>query len=355
MRFDKDEVKGALEPEDVFNLLEQLGADPIDEGDCISAITICHGGDNRALYYYPNTQLFKCYTHCGDAFDVFELLEKVKGLTLQEAVSYVISFFNLGFKIGEGSDTLSEDWKLFKRYEDISSIKVSHERVELPEIAPNPIRHYPSPRVIDWEADHISKEVCDYMGIHYDPVNGGILIPHNDVDGRLVGIRERTLVKENEVYGKYRPWMHGRTMYNHPLGFNLYGLDKAKDQIGRMGVALVFESEKSVLASIGYLGLANDISVAVCGSSISRYQFGLLQQCGMREMVVCFDRDFEKVGDENYYKVTEKLAKIHEKYSAFANVSFMFDVNGDKLGYKDSPTDRGKDVFMHLWSNRVYL
>lgn len=355
MRFNKDEVKEALEPEDVFELLEQLGADPIDEGDYITAITICHGGDNRALYYYKNTNLFKCYTHCGDAFDVFELLHKVKGLELNEAVSYVINFFNLGYKLESELDLGSEDWKLFKRYEELGAIKINHEKIELPQISPDPIFHYPRPKILDWESAHIPKEVCDYMGICYDPQGGNILIPHTDEEGRLVGIRQRTLIKELEEKGKYKPWIHNGHMYNHPLGFNLYGLDKAKKRIGEMGVALVFESEKSVLASMGYLGLANDIAVAVCGSSISKYQFELLRQAGMKEMVVCFDRDFQEIGDEEYYKVTEKLTKIHKKFSPLVNVSFMFDSKGDRLGYKDSPTDEGYETFMYLWRNRVYL
>lgn len=356
MNFDKDEVKEALEPEDVFELLEQLGADPADEGEYITAITVCHGGQSRKLFYYKNTRLFKCYSHCGDAFDVFELLQKVKKLTLSEAVSYVIRFFNLGYKIsGINVQDISEDWKLFKRYEELGQIKINHDKIELPEIDPNPIANYPQPEIVDWTHDHISKDVCDAFGICYDPVGGNILIPHADENGRLVGIRQRTLVKDNERGGKYRPWSHDGRMYNHPLGFNLYGFDRAKEQIGRMGVALVFESEKSVLASIGYLGLANDISVAVCGSSISKYQFELLRQAGMREMVVCFDRDFQEIGDEDYYHVTDKLTKIHEKYSPLTNVSFMFDVDGTLLQYKNSPTDQGHDTFMHLWRNRVYL
>ena len=75
----------------------------------------------------------------------------------------------------------------------------------------------------------------------------------------------------------------------------------------------------------------------------------------MKEMAVCFDRDFEAIGDENYNHVIQKLQKIYDKYSAYVNVSFLFDKDGDKLGYKDSPTDKGKETFMELWQNRVFL
>ena len=356
MGYNKDEVKEALEMEDIFGLLEQLGAEPQMFSDHIEALTICHDGNSHKLFYYENTKLFKCWTHCQDTFDVFSLLQKVKDFSLNEAVYYVVQFFNLDWKLTQTDSTmLTEDWKLFKRYEEISEIKINHDKIVLPEVDKGTIENYPAPLIKPWLQENISKEVCDYARIKYDPVRGGILIPHHDENNRLVGIRERTLVQENEVFGKYRPWQSGRKMYNHPLAFNLYNLNNSKDNISRMGIALVYEGEKSCLQSIEYLGTANDISVAVCGSSISKYQFDLLMSFGMREMAVCFDRDFEQLGDENYHSVVAKLQKIYDKYSAYCNVSFLFDKHGDKLEYKNSPTDQGKEVFMQLWKERVFL
>ena len=56
---------------------------------------------------------------------------------------------------------------------------------------------------------------------------------HN-IDGKLIGIRERTLIKENEQTGKYKPAILNNQMYNHPLGFNLYNLNNSKDNIQKM-------------------------------------------------------------------------------------------------------------------------
>lgn len=358
MAYNKDEVKESLEMEDIFSLLEQLGAEPEMFSDHIECFAICHGSDgpDKKLWYYDNTHLFKCWTHCHDTFDVFGLLQKVEGFSLNEAVYYVVQFFNLDWKLTQtDAAMLTEDWKLFKRYEEISEIKINHDKIVLPEIDYNVLKNYPSPLVKPWIEEGISKEVCDYAGIKYDPVRGSILIPHFDENNRLIGIRQRTLVQEEEVYGKYRPWQRGNKMYNHPLAFNLYNLNNSKENIRRMGVALVCEGEKSALKITEYLGTSNDISVAVCGSSISKYQFDLLLSFGMREMAVCFDKDFEQVGDENYYNVIEKLQKIYDKYSASCNVSFLFDKHGDKLEYKNSPTDQGKEVFMQLWKDRVFL
>lgn len=356
MAYNKDEVKEALAPDDIYELLEQLGAEPEMFEDHIESLTICHRGHSRKLWYFFNTQLFKCWTHCQDTFDVFGLLQKVKDFTLNDAVYYVVSFFNLDAKL-EQTDAiqLTDDWKLFKHYEELTSIKVNHDKIELPEISPNPLVHYPQPVVKDWVQEDIPKSVCDFANIHYDPVNGSVLIPHYDEQSRLIGIRERTLVEENKVFGKYKPWRRGKKMYNHPLAFNLYGLNWSAPQIKKMHVALVYESEKSVLQTINYLGLDGNLAVAVCGSSISKYQFELLRSLEMREMVICFDRDFESIGDDNYYRVVQKLQKIYDKYSPYVNVSFLFDKDGNKLGYKDSPTDKGREVFLELWKNRVVL
>lgn len=104
-----------------------------------------------------------------------------------------------------------------------------------------------------------------------------------------------------------------------------------------------------------FLGASNTVAVAVCGSSISQYQFNLLQDLGINEMCIAFDADYHTIGDDDFNKVIERWQRLYNKFSAFVQVSFLFDREGNKLGYKDSPTDKGKDVFMELWRDRVFL
>lgn len=353
MSFDKDLVKQQLDIEDINSLLEELGGEPELYDDKIIAKTICHNGDSHKLYYYDNTALFHCYTHCGDAFDIFDLVSKVKDIDLNTSVFYIVNFFNLQHKIDEVEDeNLTEDWKLFKKYQNINDIIVNNDKIELPSIDPVVIAHYPQPRYSNWEKEFISKEVCDYMNIRYNPISGGILIPHYDENGRMIGVRERTLLQENEKYGKYRPIKLGGKMRNHPLGFNLYGLDKAKDRINELGVAMVFESEKAVLQTMSYLGTKNNIAVGMCGSSLSNYQFHLLLDAGAKEICIGIDRDFKELYDDEYFKVLRKMEKMYQKYSPSCNISFMFDTKG-LTGYKMSPTDCGKNIFMDLWRERL--
>jgi hypothetical protein len=190
--------------------------------------------------------------------------------------------------------------------------------------------------------------------ICYDPKNCGIVIPHYDIDGNLIGIRERTLIKENEVNGKYRPALLNRQLYNHPLSFNLYNLNNSKENIARMKKAFVFESEKACMQYASMFGEENDLSVAICGSSFIQYQAWLLINLGVEEIIVGLDKQYKELNDNEHKKLVRNLKQIHNKYGKFVKISYLFDKE-DIIGYKDSPTDRGKDKFLLLFQTRVDL
>jgi hypothetical protein len=361
LSYDKFEVKEALQIEEVAQILDTIGAEPEVFPGYIVAKTVCHHRHDpdeasRKLYYYDNSKLFKCYSDSCGVFDVFELLEKTLDLDLNAAVSYVVNFCNLQWRVNEVDDNVAEDWKVLERYKQLVNAKVVQDDVVLQEYDESILKHFPRPEIPEWEAEGIPKDVCDYFGICYNPLTGGIVIPHRDVNGRLIGIRERTLVKDNEVYGKYRPSTINGKLYNSPLSLALYGLDKTKENIARAKTAILVEGEKSVLKAAGsILGTANNIAVAVCGSSVSKYQIHLLLELGVREVVVAFDADYRNVGDEDYWTVVDKLKKINQKFSSRVNVSFMFDRTGRRLGYKQSPFDCGRNTFMELWKDRIAL
>ena len=349
MTYNKEEAKEQIEIEDVFNLLEFFEAEPQIFGDHIVAKTICHEGHSHKLYFYSNTKLFHCFSGDCGTFDIFELVQKKQGVDLNTAIYFVVNFLNIQSFLEEEYDAdAAELLSDFNRYNKIVQIESSiKEEAIFPEI-PNYIEHYPQPTILNWEKEGISAEVCRYMNIHYNPINGSILIPHYDINNRLIGIRQRTLVKEDEVYGKYRPARLQGQLCNHPLAFNLYGMNQARENIEDMKIAIVVESEKSVLQYLSYFGTKSNICVAVCGSSLSNYQFQLLMQCGIEELVIGFDKDFEEFNSDEYYQVEDKLMKIYNRFHQRTNVSFLFDKENNTLGYKNSPMDCGRDAFLKL-------
>lgn len=372
--YNKDEIKNSLTIEQVNELVAELGGEPQIQGDTIISRTICHGGDSRKLYYYDNTKLFTCYTGCAErSFDIFQLVLKVKGrdmtLTkttregeeyeldnmLPRAIEYVAQYFGFSpVEKSDGFETTLSDWQVLNNYDRINNINQETQRVELKTYDDSILSNLPRPVIQPWIREGITQEVMQRRNICYDPKNCGIVIPHYDIDGNLIGIRERTLIKENEVNGKYRPALLNRQLYNHPLSFNLYNLNNSKDNIARMKKAFVFEGEKSPMLYASYFGEENDISTACCGSSFIQYQAWLLINLGAEEIIICFDKQFKEFGDEEHKKLVRNLKQIHKKYGRFVKISYLFDKE-NLLEYKSSPIDHGPAVFMELFKKRVSL
>lgn len=363
-KFDKDDLKESLTIDQIFELTAELGGEPLMDksGTFFTAKTICHnhiGEGSHKLYYYDNTHLFRCYTDCGTSFDIYELVTKVRKLAgdewpLPKAIAYVANYFGVA-ALEENFDSVQEkleDWEILNNYKKYSSISESKQIVELKIFEDNFLNNLPHPRILPWENEGITKEVMSHRGICYDPHNQGIVIPHYDIDGKLVGIRERTLIKEDEVYGKYRPAILNKKMYNHPLGFNLYNLNNSKNTIDTLKKAIIFESEKSCLKYASYFGEDNDISVAVCGSSLIMYQVKLLLSCGAEEIIIAFDREGQNDNKAQYVK---KFYNMQLKYGSLIKLSFIYDKQGERLGYKDSPIDRGPEIFIELFKERITL
>ena len=210
-------------------------------------------------------------------------------------------------------------------------------------------------KITPWLKEGISQEAIDQAIIGYYPGGDAITIPHFDINGNFIGLRGRILGKEEAtLYGKYRPLKINKVLYSHPLGMNLYNLNNSKANINRLGKAIIFEGEKSTLQYQSYFGFENDITVACCGSSVSAQQMKLLEQVGAKDIIIAFDRQFQKIGDEEFYHLKNNLLKIKAKYGNYFNISFIFDKNM-LTNYKDSPTDEGPDLFLKLYKERIII
>lgn len=360
--FDKSKIKESLSTENIFDLLNEWGGDPEYTDFGILSTTICHnapGEGSRKLYYYENSTLFKCYTGCDSTFDIFELaikvfdIQKRREMDLNDAVRYVAARFGLSGEYAEEED-VSEDWKLLDNYDRMAEIEVKDYSVCLKEYDATILdRLNYSLKLLPWLDEGISQQVIDEARIGYYPGADMITIPHFDKDGRFVGLRGRAMAQDEvERFGKYRPIKIMKQMYNHPLGMNLYNLDHAKEQIGILGKAIIFESEKSCLLYRTYF--AADISVACCGSNISAYQIQMLLEAGAKEIIVAFDRQFQEIGDKEFKHLTSNLTKLHNRYKNEVQLSFIFD---KKMitGYKASPIDEGQEKFLQLFKERITL
>lgn len=362
--YDKQKIKEALSIEDLFEILNDFGGDPQYTDFGIISTTICHnmpGEGSRKLYLYSNTKLFRCWTGCGDTFDIFELAIKVfriqqgREIDLNDAVRFIAAKFGISGEYQEELD-LPADWKIFDGYARVQEIEQKDYSVQLKDYDPIILDRMNYNCVLKpWLKEGITQEVLDVTRIGYYPGADMITIPHFDAANRFIGLRGRAMAQDDaERFGKYRPIKIGKQLYNHPLGMNLYGLNWAKDNISIMKKAIIFESEKSVLLYMSYFGINNNISVACCGSNVSAYHIHQLLDAGAQEIIIAMDRQFKEIGDDEFKHLTSGLTKMHEKYKNTANLSFIFD---KKMitGYKASPIDEGAEKFLHLFKNRIFL
>lgn len=357
-----EEIKNSLTIDQVYDFLNALDGSPKKQNEnLILARTICHGGDSHKLYYYNNTKLFKCYTECSDSFDIYDLFrreQKTQGkeISLIQAIYFIINFFQINTYnySSQKEDNQLEDWKILNGYLKSQENENKKQIIDFRFYDESILKFLPTPLIKEWQREGITKEVMNYNHIAYNPVSQGIVIPHYDKNNKLIGIRERTLIKENENNGKYKPAILNYQMYSHPLGFNLYNLNNSKNGIKVFEKVIVFEGEKSCLLYQSYFGIENDISVAVCGSNLTNYQIYLLKECGAKELCLAFDKQFKEIGDEEWKGWTKKLKDIHKKYGDEIQISFLFD-KWNLLGYKDSPIDRGPEIFIELFNRRVVL
>ena len=385
----KDQIKEEISLREVFALLKTFGGEPDlkeEEGKIISR-TICHNPPftgKYKLYYRQATKSFTCFTDCGETFDIYTLIMKVKntnkeykedvtkdGKKYYRQWNMYDAFLFLKEFLGTTEthcqrwafeEVLSKEWEVLNQYEIKQKKSVITDFV-IPE-KPNEIKFYPFREFYNWKKEGIRKETLLRYGIKYDPIGCSILIPHYDINNRLIGIRQRTLVKEREKFGKYCPAMISSTDFSHPLSFNLYGLNQNKKNIQAAKKAIVFEGEKSVLMMDSYLGYMDNISVATCGSSFKLFKLLLLLSLGVEEIVIAFDRQYQipdyknysvwiKTKDgEEYLKWMKKLIEIKRLCKPYCRVTFLIDKKGEYLGYKDSPIDKGIEIFKKLFNKR---
>ena len=340
-----------LNADSVIHLMTELGADRYDDrGDFIIFPTICHNIDSSEasmkLYYYKNNKVFMCYTACG-GMSIFKFLKhyyeerQIDYDWYQDIYEVVCNCSD--FKKRDGFEGV-----VYKSLRD--RYNVTRKEVQLPEYSKNVldcfVKRYPP----EWLEDGITERAMDKFDISYSIAHNKIIIPHYDVTDRLVGIRGRALNDwEVENVGKYAPIKIENTWYKHPLSMNLYGLNVTKKNIRAHSICFLFESEKSVMQMEGFR-LPN-CSVAVCGSNFNKYQLNILMKtCAPAEIVLCFDKE-ELPSEDKYFN---KLWSICQKYKNYCNFSFIYDREG-LLDLKDSPTDKGEEIFIKLLGKRVIV
>jgi hypothetical protein len=104
--------------------------------------------------------------------------------------------------------------------------------------------------------------------------------------------------------------------------------------------------------------------LAVYGSNLSLAHRDMLLDLGVREVTICFDKEYcVEWFDSEYDKTKEqtlmfsyfkKLKKIAKMLSSYFTVNIVIDFDNN-LDLKDSPVDKGKEVFELLLKDKITI
>ena len=340
---DRKQLREALTETHIIYLMSLLGATEFqDKGSYLQFKTICHNHDEGNagynLSYYKDSYRFYCFSNCY-SMDIFQLI-KLRWELLETGDD--THFENIAYWVMNHSQTdLDNTSPVFVSTYDPRDYDIATKEIILPEHSQNVLQVFNNHHCIEWLEDGITHEAMNKYNILYSTSRNAIIIPHYDVNNRLIGVRRRALNEEDIQQGKYKPIYIEGMSYSHPLGYNLYGLNLVKDEVKARGKIVIAEGEKAPLQSYSVYG-KNNYVVAACGSRINRWQIYLIMKyCQPREIIIAFDKGIE-------YNYLESLCK---RYSGYCNMSFVYD-HQDRLKDKESPFDNVKEL-EQLLHNRI--
>ena len=368
MYLDKELILSSLTKEDVIKICMALGSSypKQDNNGNLIFQSICHGSDSWKLYYYCTDidykkHIFHCYSRCSDSFNIVELVIRAnrtqgKTITWYKALYYIAKTTGkvfTGESENDNKTSVITDFNWINRLQQIKKNKKSIPN--LTEISENILEVFYYAPHQDWLNDNISREALSRYEIGYYGLTNQITIPHRDMNNRLIGIRGRFLDPEDiEAIGKYVPLQINGRILSHSLGSNLYGINVTQDKIKTIKKVMVVEAEKSCMQAYSYFG-EDSFVVAACGSSITRTQIKLLlNYLQVEEVIYAPDRDYHESNSYEaevwYQKIIKRLAPL----VPYCKVTLCAD-SKERLPYKASPTDMGKDMLLELLDEKIII
>ncbi len=355
---DAVDLKESLTSNDIIKIIYDLvGAEPVHEDDKQIIfpsfdIHIDFEQHKKKLYYYKETHSFYCYT-ASESYDIYSLIDTAMGLRGEEwdfirCLRYVCAICGISNDVVYQKRRENRyNWK-----SDLMKYINKSNLIENKTYDKNLLNVLDDIYYQGWIDEGITIDAMEKFGIKWYSRTQQIVIPIYNEFGALVGTHCRNLnpvmVESGHKYDILR------LLDGTELKFNtravLYGLNVNKENIKHRHEVFLFEAPKSVLQCENIL--RNNTAVAMFGMNLHKQQIGLLLDLGVTKFNICLDRQYESTYDSDEFKRYEKIVNdFITKLTPYGEVNVIYDTEG-LLDYKDSPTDKGKDVFMKLYSGR---
>ena len=255
-------------------------------------------------------QMFYCFG-CGEGGNAITLLMKIANMTFPEAIKSLAEKTGVILpqrsvnKDGSQKDSLREEItglnlkaaQQFSRNLNSSAGKAAREYLQSRGISDDAIKHFRLGFAPDtWRSltDYIegsgsSLKLAEQAGLivpgkegsFYDRFRGRLIFPIENVFGEIVAFGGRIMEKSEPKY------LNSPESPVYTKGKNLYGLNKAKEEIRKQGFALIVEGYLDLI-SLWNAGIRN--VVATLGTALTREHLELLRRYTLN-VVALFDPD----------------------------------------------------------------
>lgn len=266
----------------------------------------------------------------GFGGDLVNFVEKIENVSFIEAMNILADF--AGVKNTENIFYKKLDiLKSIQKYKPVHKEEAVIKRKILSENVMDIYDDNPEKLQV-WIDEGISFESLNKFKVKYDLFSDRIVMPIRDISGNIINICGRTCdehFKQNKI-PKY--------IYYHKLGTIdfFYGFSENLENIRASNEILLFEGAKSVMKADSW-GIKN--SVAILTNHINIHQIRLLMSLHVN-IVLCLDKGVDVKKDNSFLRVASR-----------SNVFYLED-NQNLLDDKDAPVDKGKEVFLRLYSNK---
>lgn len=356
-----------LSLDDITKIMIEMGSKPPkkDASGNLYFTTICHGKDKYKLHCFADSKFFMCYTECG-SMSLYNVLMNINGWDFWRAFTYVANFkgvklFKKRVGLRRKTSQAENELQFIRKHLYVPT----KPKIQLPSYNEHILNVFDDYCPSSWIEEGVNEEVLKHFNVKFYFNQMKAIIPHHDINGRLIGIKSRNFLQHEVDAGKkYIPVTIQGLTYKYPVGFNVYGLYQNQEAIRRSKTVILFEGEKSVFHYGSYYGQEHNIGVAAQGMNVTLHQRDLLLDQGIENIVIAFDKQYkiEFIDDEHegtpehkeYVAYFKKISKVASLFMNYCNV-YVILCWDDLLDYKDSPVDKGKEVFEELYKERYLI
>ena len=282
-----------------------------------------HEDKTPSLSFNSEKNLFYCFS-CGRGGGIINYLVEYEGCSFDEAIEKALKISGLDCSAMCQSKTIS----FLKTIQNDKDIEITSHKILDKKI----YECYNKEPIELWQKEGISQEIMDLFEIRVDKRANRIVYPVYDMKGNFINIKGRTM------YANYKELGIPKYINYYPVGTMDYfqGYNISKNFINND--VIIFEGIKSVMKAFEW-GYKNCISAEKHTLTKEQIDALISLQC---DIIFAYDKDVD-YESKDVKMALDKLKKV-------CNVYIIKDTNF--LDEKDSPVDKGKEIWEILYNNK---